>query len=111
MTKDQFYIGQRVKQKDPDEGYMVYGRVKEIRDTSILIDWDDPEWGLMEDVEHFEDEYNSIKDGSPTSFGSSKIITTLLLLSLFVTCMVGCASTKNGCGSYDHWQAKHRFNK
>lgn len=65
MKKEQFYVGQRVKQKDPDEGYIVYGHVKAIKATSILVDWDDPEWGMMEDVEHFEDEFDSIKDGNP----------------------------------------------
>jgi hypothetical protein len=67
MTKEQFYIGQRVKQKDPDEGYMVYGIVREIKDKSIIIDWDDPEYGLMDGVEHFADEWPTIKDGIPTS--------------------------------------------
>jgi hypothetical protein len=65
MTKDQFYVGQRVKQKDPDEGYMVYGRVKEIRETSVIIDWDDPDFGMLEDVEHFEDEWPTIRSGNP----------------------------------------------
>lgn len=65
MLKNEFYIGQRVKQQDPDEGYMTYGIVREIKDKSILIDWDDPNWGLMKDTEHFEDEYPTIKIGNP----------------------------------------------
>jgi len=65
MKKEDFYVGQRVKQKDPDEGYMTYGIVKEIKEKSILIDWDDPDFGLMENVEHFEDEYPTIKNGIP----------------------------------------------
>jgi len=65
MKREQFYVGQRVKQKDPDEGYMCYGKVREIKEKSILVDWDDPNWGLMENVEHFEDEFDSIKDGIP----------------------------------------------
>jgi hypothetical protein len=65
MKKEDFYVGQRVKQKDPDEGYMIYGIVKEIKEKSILIDWDDPDFGLMENVEHFEDEYPTIKNGIP----------------------------------------------
>lgn len=67
MTKDQFYVGQRVKQKDPDGGYMVYGHIKAIEEKKILVDWNDPEWGLMENVEHFEDEWLTIKDGNPNN--------------------------------------------
>lgn len=61
MKKEQLYVGQRVKQKDPDEGYMVYGHITEIKDKSILIKWND----ISEPVEHYEDEYDSIKDGNP----------------------------------------------
>lgn len=61
MKKEQFYIDQRVKQKDPDEGYMVYGHVTEIKDNSIMVQWND----MREPVEHFEDEYETIKDGNP----------------------------------------------
>lgn len=65
MKLSEFYVGQRVKQKDPDEGYMCYGRVKEVRKNSVVIDWDDPEWGMLEDCEHFEDEFESIRNGVP----------------------------------------------
>ena len=65
MEKEQFYVGQRVKQKDPDEGYMCYGHVKAIKENSVIIDWDDPNWGMMYDTEHWADEFDSIKDGSP----------------------------------------------
>ncbi len=61
MQHSEFYIGQRVKEKDPDEGYWCYGHVKEITPDKIVIDWDDPEWGLMENVEHFEDDWGRIK--------------------------------------------------
>jgi len=61
MKKEQFYVGQRVKQKDPDDGTMVYGHVKEIREKSIIVDWTD-----LKGVEHFQDEYESIKDGNPS---------------------------------------------
>lgn len=60
MKKNQFYIGQRVKQKDPDDGCMVYGHVKEIKEQSVIIDWNDRKW-----VEHFEYECADIKDGNP----------------------------------------------
>lgn len=62
MKKEQFYIGQRVKQKDPDEGYMVYGHVTEIRSNSIVIQWGD----LPNPVEHMEDEFPFIFDGNPS---------------------------------------------
>lgn len=65
MKKEEFYIGQRVKQKDPDEGYMTYGHVREIREKSIIIDWNDPEYGPMLGVEHFEDEFPTIRNGIP----------------------------------------------
>ena len=65
MKKNQFYVGQRVKQKDPDEGYMCYGRVKEVKENSVIIDWDDPEFGMLENVEHFEDEFSTILNGIP----------------------------------------------
>lgn len=64
MKKEQFYIGQRVKQKDPDEGYWAYGHIQEIKEKSVIIKWGD----LYEPVEHFEDEFDSIKDGNPPSF-------------------------------------------
>lgn len=65
MTKDQFYVGQRVKEKDPDEGYMVYGKVMEVKESSVVIQWDDPEWGMME-IDHPLDELPNIKDGNPS---------------------------------------------
>ena len=66
MKKNEFVIGQRVKQKDPDEGYMCYGHVTKLSDESVTVLWNDPEWGEME-CEHFEDEYDSIKPGNPDS--------------------------------------------
>lgn len=63
MKKNEFYQGQRVKQKDPDEGYWVYGHVKEIREHSIIIKWNDIETAC----EHFEDEFDSIKNGLPSN--------------------------------------------
>jgi hypothetical protein len=44
---------------------MTYGHVKEIRENSVVIDWNDPNYGLMENVEHFENEYPTIKNGIP----------------------------------------------
>lgn len=61
MKKEQFYTGQRVKMVDPDDGYMAYGHIVEIKDKSVVIKWPD----LSDPVEHFEDEYDSIKDGNP----------------------------------------------
>ena len=63
MKKDQFYVGQRVKQKDPDDNCMVYGHVISIDDHSILIKWND----ISEPCEHFENEYPEIEDGNPTN--------------------------------------------
>lgn len=65
MTHSEFYVGQRVKQWDTEEGYNCYGRVKEVKEKSVIVDWDDPNWGLMENIEHFEDEFATIKDGNP----------------------------------------------
>lgn len=61
MKKEDFYIGQRVKQKDPDDGNMVYGHVTELKENCIYIKWND----LDEPVQHFESEYDSIKNGIP----------------------------------------------
>lgn len=63
MKKEQFYIGQRVKQKDIDEGFWAYGHVKEIKDKSIVIKWGD----IAAPCEHFSDEWPLIKDGNPTN--------------------------------------------
>lgn len=61
MKKDEFIIGQRVKQYDNDEGCFVYGHVQEIKEKSIVIKWGD----IIDACEHFEDEFDSIKNGSP----------------------------------------------
>jgi ribosomal protein L35AE/L33A len=66
MTHEEFYVGQRVKQKDPDEGYMCYGRIVEVKEKSIVVKWNDPELGELI-AEHFEDEYDSIKNGVPST--------------------------------------------
>lgn len=62
MKKEDFYVGQRVKQKDPDEGFMAYGHVLEIKEKSIIIKWGD----MYEPIEHFDDEWDTIKNGIPT---------------------------------------------
>lgn len=54
MNKDQFQLGQRVKQKD--EGVWAYGYVREIKDNSIVIEWDD----IKNWCEHFEEEFHTI---------------------------------------------------
>ncbi len=62
MTKDQFYIGMRVKQKDQDEEFMAYGHVKEIKDESVIIKWGD----MDEPTEHQKWEWPTILVGNPS---------------------------------------------
>jgi len=64
MKKHEFYIGQRIKQRndDGDGSYWAYGHVKEIHDDYILIQWND----IYEPVKHYDDEWDSIKKGLPT---------------------------------------------
>lgn len=57
MKRSEFYVGQRVQQKDPDEECMAYGHVKEIKEKSIIIKWED----LNENTEHFDSEFDTIK--------------------------------------------------
>jgi hypothetical protein len=66
MRKEEFYVGQRVKHQHPDTGHNIYGFVKEIKDTAIVIDWNIDD-GIMKDVEHYDYEWDSIKDGNPTN--------------------------------------------
>lgn len=63
MTKEQFYVGQRIKQK-VDEGHgpqWFYGHVKEIGDDYVLIQWPD----IMDPVKHMSHEWPDIKLGNP----------------------------------------------
>lgn len=63
MTKDQFYVGQRIKQK-VDEGHgpqWFYGHVKEINEDHVLIKWPD----IDEPVKTPADEWPEIKVGNP----------------------------------------------
>jgi hypothetical protein len=62
MTKDQFYLGMRVKQIDPDEGHMAYGHIKEIKDKSVIIKWGD----MDQPTEHEEWEWPTIHIGNPS---------------------------------------------
>lgn len=59
MKKEKFHEGQRVKRIDPDEEILFYGTIKEIRERSIIIIWDD----VDEPCKVFPDEYDSIFDG------------------------------------------------
>lgn len=63
MTKDQFYLGQRIKQKvDEGEGpRWFYGHVKEIYDDHVLIQWHD----IIDPVKHTAEEWPDIKVGNP----------------------------------------------
>jgi len=61
MTHDQFFVGQRVRIFDEDEGCNVYGHVKAIETERISIQWPDfdaPVW-------HSRQDWEDIKDGSP----------------------------------------------
>lgn len=61
MKKEQFYVGQRVVQKDQQEDFWAYGHVKQIRDNRIVIQWND----ITSPCDHFEDEWPTIFDRIP----------------------------------------------
>jgi hypothetical protein len=63
MKKEDFYSGQRVKIFDKDENCNVYGHVVEIGQKAIYIKWND----IPEPVEHLENEFSQIKDGTPNN--------------------------------------------
>jgi hypothetical protein len=54
MRKDQFKLGQRVKQKE--DGSWKHGHVRQIKEKSVIIQWDD----IRDWCEHFEDEFETI---------------------------------------------------
>lgn len=52
----EFTIGQRVKQNDPDDGIMCYGKVVDKTSDKVFIQWED----LSEPAEHERFEFPTI---------------------------------------------------
>lgn len=55
-----FFIGQKVHQWDADDKQYKYGEIVAIKENSISVQWHD----RKEPLEHFEIEYNSIKQSA-----------------------------------------------
>lgn len=55
-TINEFEVGMQVKQYDKDDGCWAYGHVIEVKETSVVIKWDD----LNYPSEHLSGEFKTL---------------------------------------------------